>query len=135
RLERTGSAPYWSPAGNRIAYLVPSGALLLVAPRGGTSTTLLRGGRGTLSVFGWSPDGRRIAFSDASGALAVVDVATRKVRQLLKLHLPYSPSSVAWSPDSRHLLVAWRPPSHSDCPSGLWRVAIDGSKPRLVHSC
>jgi WD40 repeat protein len=135
RLERSGFTPFWSPAGNLIAYLAPSGALQLVAPQGGASTTLLRSGPGTISVFGWSPDGRRIAFSDASGKLAVVDIATRKVRKLLKLHLPYDSSGVAWSPTSRQLLVVWRPPTGSGCPSGLWRVPINGAKPRLVHGC
>jgi len=31
--------------------------------------------------------------------------------------------------------VVWRPPAHSSCPTGLWRVPIDGAKPRLVHGC
>jgi Tol biopolymer transport system component len=134
-LEPSGDNPLWSPAGNRIAYLAPSGALRLVAPQGGASTTLLRSGHGTVSLFGWSPDARRIAFSDGSEKLLVVDVATRRVRKLLKLHLPYNSSSIAWSPNSRQLLVVWRAPTHSDCPSGLWRVPIDGAKPRLVHGC
>lgn len=134
RLERSGGTPFWSPVGSQIAYLAPSGALQLVAAQGGGSTTLVRGG-GAISIFSWSPDGRRIAFSDGSGNLAVVDVATRKVRKLLKLHLPYDTSSVAWSPNSQELLVVWRPPTGTDCPSGLWRVPIDGAKPRLVHGC
>jgi dihydroxyacetone kinase-like predicted kinase len=76
----------------------------------------------------------------ASGAVSVAarpvgDVATKKVRRLLKLQLPYESSSVAWSPNSRQLLVVWRPPPHSSCPTGLWRVPIDGAKPRLVHGC
>jgi hypothetical protein len=137
RLERRGDAPLWSPAGNRIAYLAPSGparsAWRLVAPQGGVSTTLLRNGPGT--VFGWSPNGRWIAFPDSKGRLAVVDVATKKVRMLLKLQLPYSSSSVAWSPNSRQLLLVWRPPAQSSCPSGLWRVPVGGGKPRLVHGC
>ena len=137
RLKRRGDNPLWSPAGNRIAYLAPTGAarhaLSLVAPQGGASTILLRNGPGT--VFGFSPNGHWIAFPDSDGRLAVVDVATKKVRRLLKLRLPYDSSSVAWSPDSRQLLVVWRPPAHSSCPSGLWRVPIDGSKPRLVHGC
>ena len=94
RLERTGDQPLWSPAGNRIAYLAPTGenrwALRLVAPQGGRSTTLLRG-IVAWTGFGWSPDGRLIAFSDASQKLAVVDVATGKVRKLLHLHRPYGP--------------------------------------------
>jgi hypothetical protein len=137
QLERSGSNPLWSPAGNRIAYLAPSGnarsAWRVVAPQGGSSTTLLRNGPGT--VFGWSPNGRWIAFPDSKGRLAVIDVATRKVRTLLKLRLPYSLSSVVWSPDSQQLLVVWRPPAHTSCPSGLWRVPISGAKPHLVHGC
>jgi hypothetical protein len=136
RLERRGSAPLWSPVGNRIAYLAPTGparwAWRLVAPQGGASTTLLPDGPGT--VFGWSPNGRWIAFPDSKGRLAVIDVATKRVRRLLKLQLPYASSSVAWSP-ARQLLVVWRPPAHSSCPTGLWRVPIDGAKPRLVHGC
>jgi WD40 repeat protein len=136
RLVRHGSNPLWSPAGNRIAYLAPGGArfaLRLVAPQGGTSTTLLRNDNTT--VFGWSPDGRWIAFPDSKGRLAIVNVATRKVRTLGKLHGPYGPSSVAWSPDSQQLLVVWRPPAHTKCPSGLWRVPISGANPHLLHGC
>jgi hypothetical protein len=137
RLEPKGNTPLWSPAGNRIAYLAPAGPAgwvwRLVPPQGGASTMLLRNGPGT--VFGWSPNGRWIAFPDSKGRLAVIDVTTRTVRRLLKLRLPYSSSSVAWSPSSRQLLVVWRPPAHSNCPSGLWRVPISGAKPHLVHGC
>jgi len=80
RLERRGNGPLWSPAGNRIAYLAPTGparsAWRLVAAQGGASTTLLRNGPGT--VFGWSPNGRWIAFPDSKRKLAVIDVATKK---------------------------------------------------------
>jgi WD40 repeat protein len=136
RLEQSGTNPLWSPAGNRIAYFVPKATSLvwrLVAPQSGASTTLLRRGPGT--VFGWSPNGRWIAFPDSKGRLAVIDVKTRKVRRLLKLELPYSSSSVAWSPDSLQLLVIWHRPPHTSCPSGLWRVPVDGAKPHLVHGC
>ncbi len=136
RLEPSGVNPLWSPAGDQITYVVPSGtsrgALRIVSPHGGASTTLLRYSPGT--VFGWSPDGGRIAVG-SSGGLAVVDVAAGRVRMLLKLHRPYDASSVAWSPDSQQLLVVWRPPLGSGCPSGLWRVPIDGARPRLVHGC
>jgi Tol biopolymer transport system component len=136
RLERSGENALWSPAGNRIAYLAPGttrAAWRLVSSQGGASTTLLRNGPGT--VFGWSPNGRWIAFPDSKGRLAIINIATRKVRTLLKLNLPYGASSAAWSPDSQQLLVVWRSAAHSSCPSGLWRVPINGAKPHLVHGC
>ncbi len=137
RLAPSGGDPLWSPGGNRIAYINPTNAdpveLRLVPAGGGTSTTLLHNGVG--AVFGWSPDGKQLAFSDSKGNLAVVDVATKKVLKLLKLGLPYGASSVAWSPDSQQLLVVWKAPAHSGCPSGLWRVPISGAKPHLVHGC
>jgi WD40 repeat protein len=137
RLERKGGFPLWSPAGNRIAYLAPTGAgrsaWRVVSAQGGASKTLLSNGFAT--AFGWSPNGRWLAFPDAKARLVVVDAATGKVRRLLKLQLPYSSASVAWSPNSRQLLVVWRPPARTSCPSGLWRVPVDGSKPRLVHGC
>jgi hypothetical protein len=137
-LEKRGSSPLWSPAGNEIAYLAPIGASRyawrLVAPQGGASTTLL-GDDGPGTVFGWSPNGRWIAFPDSKGRLAVINVATKKVRRLLPLRLPYDLSSVVWSPNSQQLLAVWRPPAHTHCPSGLWRVPIDGAKPQLVHGC
>lgn len=136
RLAPSGDNPLWSPAGNRIAYVAPTGAypvaLRVVPAGGGTSTTLLRQ---IGSLFGWSPDGREIAFADTKTRLAVVDVATGKVRILLKLHPPYGVSGMAWSPDSKQLLVVWKPPAHSGCPSGLWRVPVGGGKPHLVHGC
>lgn len=134
-LERSGESPLWSPAGNWIAYLAPGktgASWRLVSPQGGTSTTLLAHGPGT--VFGWSPDGRSIAFADTKGRLNVIDVATKKVRTLLQLRAPYGASSVAWSPSSQQLLVVSKPP-HSSCPSALWRVPDGGGKPLLVHTC
>ena len=135
RLVRSGNNPHWSPAGNRIAYLTGTirPVLRLVPAGGGASTTLVSGGVG--SIFSWSPDGRRIAFSDSKGRLAVVDATTKKVRKLLQFHGAYGPSSIAWSPNSQQLLAVWRPPAHSGCPSGLWRVPVDGARPRLVHGC
>ncbi len=138
RLEQHGSYPLWSPAGNLIAYAAPTGpdttALRLVAPEGGASRTLLRG---YPEVFGWSPDGKYIASADGKGRLAVVNVATGKVRTLLKPKPPFQSSSAAWSPDSQQLLlVTSRPPTHSTaCPSSVWRVPIDGAKAHLVHTC
>jgi WD40 repeat protein len=135
-LERNGASPLWSPAGNRIAYLAVgsrSAAWRLVSPEGGASTLLLPNASSTL--FGWSPDGRWLAFPGPNGRVAVIDVATKKVRMLLKLR-GFSASSAAWSPNSQQLLVVVsRTRPHSSCPSALWRVPVNGSKPALLHSC
>lgn len=126
RLEPSGDTPYWSPAGNMIAYTDTDG-LHLVSTSGGASTPLVRG---SVQLFsdGWSPNGRWFAL-DHSADLEVVNVVTGKVRKLVRA------DTFAWSPGSRQLLVIWRAPSHTNCPYGLWRVPIDGSKPRLVHGC
>jgi hypothetical protein len=60
-----------------------------------------------------------------------VDVATGKVRSLLKLHIG---PSVAWSPDSQELLVRTQPRANNRCAS-LWRVSVDGGKPQLLRNC
>jgi len=136
RVAVNGDFPLWSPAGDRIAYIAPTGAypvqLRIVPAGGGKSRTLLPK---IASILGWSPNGQQIAFVDAKTRLAVVNVGTGKVRTLLKLHPPYGASSIAWSPNSKQLLVVWKPPAHSGCPSGLWRVPVGGGKPHLVHGC
>lgn len=137
RLARHGSDPFWSPAGNLIAYAAPTGpakaAWRLVAPQGGAGRTLLRNAPGT--VFGWSPDGKYIAYADGKGRLDIINAATRKVRTLLKPKAPFEASSAAWSPDSQQLLLlVSRAATKSKCPSNLWRVPLSGN-PHLVHGC
>jgi WD40 repeat protein len=131
QLERVGGAPLWSPAGDTIAYRgkPDSSALLLVSSHGGKSTTLVPGG--VRAVFGWSPDGKRIAFENAGQRLEVVDVATGKVRSLLRLH--FGPS-VAWSPDSQELLVRTQPKRDNQCAT-LSRVPAGGGKLQLLRHC
>jgi WD40 repeat protein len=134
QLEPTGNDPFWSGDGSQIAYVTPSGALRLVAAQGGASSALLPKNFG--SVLSWSPDGKHIAIFESKGnELGVVDVATKKVRNLLKLHSPFGSQSIRWSPDSQQLLMVWKAPAHSGCPSGLWRVPVSGATPHLVHGC
>jgi hypothetical protein len=130
RLVPEGFTPLWSPAaGNRIAYLAPSGALQLVALQGGASKTLLSRNVGWL--FGWAPDGKELAFQGPGGWLEVVDVATGKLQKLLRLR--FAPN-VAWSPSSQELLVKTQPLRQNRC-AFLWRVPAGGGKPQLLRNC
>ena len=90
-----------------IAYLAPAGparwAWRLVAPQGGASTTLLRHGPGT--VFRLVPERPFDRLPGHEGEARRHRRHDRKVRRLLKLQLPYSSSSVVWSPNSQQLLI------------------------------
>jgi hypothetical protein len=132
-LGHCDSEPLWSPTGGKIACLVARptfSALVVVSPQGGASTTLVP--RGVQDVFGWSPNGSRIAFlygRRCGCRLEVVDVRTGKMRQLMG-----GAASVAWSPNSRQLLVTEPSQAFTGC-ALLWRVPADGAKPRLLRNC
>jgi Tol biopolymer transport system component len=131
QLVKVGQQPLWSPTGGTVAYVALAGkslALRLVSAGGGKSRALVA--RNVSTVFGWSPAGKSIAFETGKGKLAVVDVATGKVRNLLRLH---EVATAAWSPDSSELIVNATPKSRQ-CWS-TWRVPADGSKPTLISTC
>jgi len=124
----------WSPAGAKVAYVVPAGSSLelrLVPAGGGKSRALVPAN--VESVFGWSPDGRYIAFETGTGSkgeLAVVDVATRKVRSLLQ----FSGPTVAWAPSSQELVASTVSPKGKKCWS-TWTVPAGGAKPTRISTC
>lgn len=137
QLVKVGQHPLWSPAGGKIAYVVPAGsssALRVISARGGKSRTLVA--HGVETVFGWSPNARYVAFERAFDKLAIVDTTTGKVRMLVTLS--YSPTAV-WAPSSQELLVntvttidkVTRTPRCWQ----LSRVPVDGSKPTVISSC
>ena len=135
QLVKVGLYPLWSPTSAKVAYLVQgrmSSSLHLVSAAGGKSRTLVPGK--VENVFGWSPNGRYVAFAQAgrNGAskLAVVNVATRKVRTLLRLN--FSPTA-SWAPDSLHLVVNSLPP-HAKC-GPTYRVSLTGSAAAKIASC
>jgi len=134
RLAKNGLLPLWSSNSGTVAYLVQSRtsrSLHLVSASGGKSRTLVPGK--IENVFGWSPNGRYVAFAQAArgGAneLAVVNVATRKVRTLLRLD--DSPTA-SWAPDSTHLVVSSLP--EAKC-APTYRVSLTGSTPVRIASC
>ena len=133
RIATKGELPLWSPTGTQIAYLASQRAngstLRLVSPAGGKSRALVSG---VWAVYGWSPDGTQIALELGRGQrLAVVNVATGKVRTLLRLHFA---STADWSADSQELLVKTQPQRTNRCAS-LWRVPAGGGKPQLLRGC
>jgi hypothetical protein len=135
QLVKVGLYPLWSPTSAKVAYLVQgrmSSSLHLVSAAGGKSRTLVPGK--VENVFGWSPNGRYVAFAQAgrNGAskLAVVNVTTRKVRTLLRLH--DSPTA-SWAPDSLHLVVNSLP--HNAKCGPTYRVSLTGSAAAKIASC
>lgn len=135
RLVKVGLHPLWSPTSAKVAYLVQgrvSSSLHLASAAGGKNRTLVPGRVG--NVFGWSPNGRYVAFAQAgrngAGKLAVVNVATRKVRTLLRLN--FSPTA-SWAPDSLHLVVN-SVPRNAKC-GPTYRVSLTGSAPIKIASC
>ena len=138
QLVKVGQQPLWSPAGGKIAYVVPaaggSTALRVISAGGGRSRTLVP--RGVEAVFGWSPNARYVAFERAFNELAVVDTTTGKVRTLLRL--AYSPTAV-WAPSSQELLVNTVTTINKKTRTprcwATWRVPADGSKATKISSC
>ena len=130
RLVKVGQQPLWSPSAGEIAYSsseTTSSGLRLNPVAERKYKTLVP--RGVTAVFGWSPDGTQIAYETGS-KLRVVNLATRKVRQLRGL---YSSSTVVWSPDSQTLLAdSWPIPQPKGC-SAVWLVPVSGGKPTLIH--
>jgi len=134
QLVKVGLYPLWSPTSAKVAYLVQgrmSSSLHLASAVGGNGRTLVSSR--VENVFGWSPNGRYVAFAQAgrNGAskLAVVNVATRKVRTLLRLNA--SPTA-SWAPDSLNLVVNSLP--HNAKCGPTYRVSLTGSAPVKIAS-
>jgi len=76
-----------------------------------------------LASMAWSPDQRSIAFthvSEANGVeLWLIDVASHAAKRIssLPLNTVYG-RGFSWMPDSKNLLVRWRPPGQGAAPTG-----------------
>jgi Tol biopolymer transport system component len=97
QLVPKGVCPAWSPRGGELFYAWDTGYLVPVT--GGTPHRLPVGS----NCATWSPNARFLATIGADGRLSVVDVRTARVRGLPGVG---TAESLAWSPDSRTLLVS-----------------------------
>ncbi len=130
RIAPHGYCATWSPRGNEIAFMT-LGALRVVRPNGSHERLLVRHA-GTCSVpplMAWSPDGRQIAY--VRGHLVVVDVASGHRKKLWALGKGVT--GVAWSPDSKRLLVTARQ-GPTGC-SSLWKIDASGKNRKLIRPC
>ena len=86
----------WSPAGDRLAFLMAPGGgmnsqVYVVAPDSGDPERLTDGGKETNGLDGWSHDGARLALNSNRRAAATVDayvydVRTRSMRRVADTH-------------------------------------------------
>lgn len=96
----TGCMPSFSADGKRIAFSEPGQGIMTMNSDGTDRQVIDRSGWGTQ----WSPNGKWIAYGK-SGNITLLDVATRKSRQLLvgddAKRYSYVYWNLAWSHDSR----------------------------------
>lgn len=129
--------PSWSADGTLLAYLDPDASVMVVDVRSGvvTPTGACVGcvdarpadlpPRGAVSM---APDGRQVAFAEA-GRIKVVDVATRRVRELTDGDAASAP---AWSPDGRTVAYMVGGDGRRGG-GGIWLVDADGQgTPRRI---
>ncbi|MCP5110772.1 MAG: hypothetical protein GY953_08060, partial [bacterium] len=120
--------PTWSPDGARLAFSL-FGSIWEVAREGGTATQITDG-PGYHAHPAWSPKGDRIAFvsgrmprgriPNISGKLAVVDVRTKKAREISTPH-PVA-STLAFSADGSKVVCGLQVPNSG---SLLHEIDID----------
>ena len=107
------SDPQISPDGNWVVYRRMGFDIMKDKSRGnlwmvskdGSQHQKLTSGEGNESSPRWSPDGKRIAYTASSGEgneIYMYWVSTGKTARITQL--PFSPSSLSWSPDGESLM-------------------------------
>jgi dipeptidyl aminopeptidase/acylaminoacyl peptidase len=124
QVVRQGVCPAWSPRGGQLFYAWDTGYLVPVA--GGTPRRLAVGS----NCATWSPNAALLATIGADGRLSVVDVQSGRVRGLPGAG---TVESLAWSPDSRTLLVGAHA-ADADC-AALSSVDVATGKVTPIRSC
>ncbi|MFQ6070127.1 MAG: S41 family peptidase [Candidatus Aminicenantales bacterium] len=105
----------WSPNGKSIAYLSDRSGeyeIYLTHPLGKEEPLRLTSHKdGYRHTLRWSPDSKKIAFADQTLRCYILDLTTRKIKEVDKAHYENVDVSLdlkpiydfAWSPDSRYL--------------------------------
>jgi dipeptidyl aminopeptidase/acylaminoacyl peptidase len=152
--------PRWAPDGTRLAFLSDrhERAQIYLIPTGGGEAEAFTEGENAVASFEWAPDGKHIAFlatepktetekkrekdkddarvvdiHDKPMRLWVIDVATKKVRQLTRGN--HSVESVHWAPKGNRLFVmASEHPRTLRTHSCIYCLTLTDTPMKLVHA-
>ncbi|HET7711953.1 MAG TPA: protein kinase [Thermoanaerobaculia bacterium] len=145
KLVDNASTGDWSADGKRLAFVRPAGSQpnllgsLYVAGADGTNPRLLAAFTDmTINHPRWSPDGRSIAVVGARGRavanIAIIDVETRRIRQLALHSKAGEVSSVVWSRDSSELIYARAESVEAvvGSPARIYRHDVKNDEPHAI---
>ncbi|NBO92217.1 MAG: protease [Planctomycetia bacterium] len=97
----------WSPDGKHIAYISDKSGedeIWISTPEGNNPTKLTTKGDTYKYALSWSPDSSKIMWTDKKLRVAYVEVATKKVTQVVQSPV-WEVRDAVWSPDSKW--IAW----------------------------
>ncbi len=140
--QKSETSPQWSPDRRSLALLSNrvEGQQVYLMPANGGEPRRLTEGKSSVGSFRWSPDGKRIAFLAAEEAkpdvrvasrdekhpqLWVIDVESRKARQLTKA--PWRVPELCWTPAGDWLLLkATDHPEPDQWTDGIYKIVPSG---------
>jgi len=128
QIQGKGMAAAWSADGKYLAVSVKGKTdqqgIWLARTDGSEWKRLVQIGGGADVV--WSPDSRKVAFTDPEGMVYILTVTAGGQKGRLYSATPEGAGSrsayLAWSPDSRELLLEWTPGSGEN--RGLWKATL-----------